>query len=632
MWIFFITVLVVCFGRREKVRIFKLFQYLYFKSNPHRQPRKFLPTRILLDRTDQTSNPIHQLINRSRITLVTHQTANIHIIYTMVLSRASFLLALGWTVEAWLFTHPLRQCTSTTCLASTPFEADLYDNPFQDDGDDDSSISTSPLAVSDPETPLVLGINKYSHDTAICASHARTGEVLFAQAKERIDTRTKHDAGNIASLVETCLAALDLDISNIEKVVMNNHHHRIQSLEESLPHMEWESGLFINGGQEDGYTDDENLLPDVANKMEISHHLAHAYSAAAQAPMDSGLIVIMDGMGETYRTMTEDAATAGSYVSDFSLSANIPTVPSNIDELARTSRFDWREAESVYTFSKKTQLQITPIFKRFTQEHSPPVLYNHGFENMDSLGALYSRTSSHIFGNWNACGKVMGLAPWAQSVWKTDDGQILQPPTHDQPIVEGTLYKDNDLKIDRSLMQGMPFCARNDPDLFESDDGSMKKRYDFDNPEYVPDYNGEETISSVDNEDEEPLRDPPQVALDGIALASRMQTDLETVAMDFVQHFKEKSHEENLVLAGGVALNSVLNGRLSRELGFQKTFIPPYPGDDGIAVGCCAYALYGKNDDSENKSVPPPLWKEPPVCIGGWAFRGLLNLPVTWET
>jgi hypothetical protein len=45
---------------------------------------------------------------------------------------------------------------------------------------------------------------------------------------------------------------------------------------------------------------------------------------------------------------------------------------------------------------------LQPIFKRFTQENSPPTLYNHGFENMDSLGALYSRASSHIFGDWNA--------------------------------------------------------------------------------------------------------------------------------------------------------------------------------------------------------------------------------------
>ena len=35
----------------------------------------------------------------------------------------------------------------------------------------------------------------------------------------------------------------------------------------------------------------------------------------------------------------------------------------------------------------------------------------------------------------------------------------------------------------------------------------------------------------------------------------------------------------------------MLNGRISRELGFDKTFVPPGPGDEGIAVGCALYGL-----------------------------------------
>ena len=43
---------------------------------------------------------------------------------------------------------------------------------------------------------------------------------------------------------------------------------------------------------------------------------------------------------------------------------------------------------------------------------------------MDSVGALYSRASSHIFGDWNACGKVMGLAPWMGHEWTKSDKRI----------------------------------------------------------------------------------------------------------------------------------------------------------------------------------------------------------------
>ena len=275
---------------------------------------------------------------------------------------------------------------STTGHFTTAFEADYYgddntSNPYLDD--------TSRIAV-DKDTKLVLGLNKYSHDTSICAADARTGKVLFGMAKERL-TRKKHDAGNTASLVDKCLDCLELDYTAIKKVIVNNHHHRVLPMEQSRPHMEWECGLGINGGVEDGYDDEENLLDDVekvsgiqhrpgmirmwvrlvrlcdslnttnvffsshCGQHEISHHLAHAYSAATQSPFDTGMVVVMDGMGETYRTMLHAKQTGdSSYTSDLSFgSDSFECVPADLHERAMTSVFDWREAESVYVFTKE---------------------------------------------------------------------------------------------------------------------------------------------------------------------------------------------------------------------------------------------------------------------------------------
>jgi len=237
---------------------------------------------------------------------------------------------------------------------------------------------------------------------------------------------------------------------------------------------------------------------------------------------------------------------------------------------------------------------------------------------MDSLGALYSRASSHIFGDWNACGKAMGLAPWQNHSWDSNKkGEMKQriiPEMIDMPIVEGKLYKDGDLKINRMSMKGMPFISRVDSDMFD-DEGNMirSKRYDFDDNDYKGPTGGEKVdkrsdsgSSTISSEKQLPTR----VALDAIGLAARIQTDLETVGMDFVKHFKERTGETNLCLAGGVALNSVLNGRLSRELGFEHAFVPPYPGDDGIAVGCCAYGLF-RGQAGRAGEIAPKLWNEP---------------------
>jgi len=488
-------------------------------------------------------------------------------------------------------------------LFSTPFDASFYEDDEETANPFSSNINS--IAVP-PNTDVVLGINKYSHDTTLCAADASTGKVLFAMSKERL-TRKKHDSGNVASLVEICLDQLELDLDNVKKVVVNNHHHRILPIESNIPHMEWESGLGINGGKEQGYTDEENLLFE-AEQIEISHHLAHAYSAACQAPFNDGLVMVMDGMGESYRAMRAAKENGDkNYFSDLDFEGEYDCIPKDIKEKTQTCVFDYREAESAYEFKKTSKgISVKPVFKRFTKENTPPALYNHGFENMDSAGALYSRASSHIFGDWNACGKVMGLAPWMGHVWdnkSTNEVESMSAEELTRPILKGKLYMDGEegLQIDRSsYLMDIPFITRNDPDLFNNEGEMVRaKRYDFD-----------------DNADDDNLVEgmkkqiPTRVALDAIALAHRIQVDLESVFLDFVKHYQAKTKQKNLCLAGGVALNSVLNGRLSRELGFKKVFIPPYPGDDGIAVGCCAYALFG-NQDSDTTSSSTPLWKQP---------------------
>ncbi len=233
-------------------------------------------------------------------------------------------------------------------LSSTPFDASFYD-----DDEDTSNPFTSnlnSLAVA-PNTEIILGVNKYSHDTTCCAADASTGKVLYAMSKERL-TRKKHDSGNVAMLVEDCLDQLELDLDNVKKVVMNNHHHRILPLEKSIDHLEWETGLGINGGSEGGYTDEENLLNE-AEQIEMSHHLAHAYSAACQAPFEEGLVMVMDGMGETYRAMkSAKDKNEENYASDLEFEGEYECIPKDINERSKVSVFDWREAESAYEFKK----------------------------------------------------------------------------------------------------------------------------------------------------------------------------------------------------------------------------------------------------------------------------------------
>lgn len=51
---------------------------------------------------------------------------------------------------------------------------------------------------------LIVGLNKYSHDASCAIINADSGQLLFAQAKERITGR-KHDGGAVGMrLYHTC--------------------------------------------------------------------------------------------------------------------------------------------------------------------------------------------------------------------------------------------------------------------------------------------------------------------------------------------------------------------------------------------------------------------------------------------
>jgi hypothetical protein len=224
-----------------------------------------------------------------------------------------------------------------------------------DEYDDDDGGGGPPPPSGMRRRRLVLGINKYSHDASVCAADADSGEVLFALSKERM-TRRKSDGGDVADLVELCLDELDADLDDVARVVSNDHHHRILPfVEDDAERVEWEMGLGINyGGGVDGggYGDEYNLLTSVSDKFELSHHLAHAYSVASQCTYDRGMIVVMDGMGETWRTMRKACLDGDmTYVSDLTGGyEDVQFVPHDVEERAMHGIHDWREAESVYTF------------------------------------------------------------------------------------------------------------------------------------------------------------------------------------------------------------------------------------------------------------------------------------------
>lgn len=72
-------------------------------------------------------------------------------------------------------------------------------------------------------------------------------------------------------------------------------------------------------------------------------------------------------------------------------------------------------------------------------------------------------------------------------------------------------------------------------------------------------------------------------------VAAAFQKVLEDTALTLAKLLKERTGAKHLVIAGGVSLNSVMNGRLLREAGYDDVYIMPAAGDNGTSIGAAFY-------------------------------------------
>ena len=75
-------------------------------------------------------------------------------------------------------------------------------------------------------------------------------------------------------------------------------------------------------------------------------------------------------------------------------------------------------------------------------------------------------------------------------------------------------------------------------------------------------------------------------------LARSVQEVTEEVMIKVARHAKDITGQENLVLAGGVALNCVGNGKILWNLDFKKVWVQPASGDAGGALGAALFTWH----------------------------------------
>jgi carbamoyltransferase len=82
-------------------------------------------------------------------------------------------------------------------------------------------------------------------------------------------------------------------------------------------------------------------------------------------------------------------------------------------------------------------------------------------------------------------------------------------------------------------------------------------------------------------------------------VARSIQVVTEEVMVRLARHARHVTGEQNLCLAGGVALNCVANGRILREKIFDRLWIQPAAGDAGAALGAALVAWHLPQEDDD---------------------------------
>src|SRR5215813_8905969 len=200
-----------------------------------------------------------------------------------------------------------------------------------------------------------------------------------------------------------------------------------------------------------------------------------------------------------------------------------------------------------------------------------------------STGIVYTATTQFLgFPHYGDEGKVMGLAPYGRPRFIEEFREIIRTADEGQFKLNLDFFRHHAEGVEMSWDDGSPVIGR----IFSD--------------EYA-------RVFGPAREKGSPLGDRER------DIAASLQLRLEEVAFHVLNHLHDETGLTDLGLAGGVAYNSVMNGKILEKTPFQRIFVQPAAGDSGTAIGAC-YHIHnifaqsaGSHSDESSKAQPGTL-------------------------
>lgn len=186
-----------------------------------------------------------------------------------------------------------------------------------------------------------------------------------------------------------------------------------------------------------------------------------------------------------------------------------------------------------------------------------------------SIGLFYTAFTQLLgFPHYGDEYKVMGMAPYGKPVFANEVGRIIQ-------------LKDNGL-----------FSL--DLDYFrKGTEGIISYDENF-SPVVAPLFSKKlSLVFGPERMKGEPLQQKHK------DLAASVQHVTEQALFHMMDHLHQKTKCDDLCVAGGVAQNSVANGKIKQHTPFRRIYIPSAGHDAGISMGAAQYTYYQKNPQAK---------------------------------
>jgi carbamoyltransferase len=179
-----------------------------------------------------------------------------------------------------------------------------------------------------------------------------------------------------------------------------------------------------------------------------------------------------------------------------------------------------------------------------------------------SLGSFYTMICEFIgYNKYGDEGKVMGLAPYGEDTYCDQICKILHP-------------KDRGFELDLDYFT--PLGSNQGMEVLS--DGTVRLARHF-----------SDHMTKLFGAPREPHTEITQRDMD---LAFAMQHCFEKTSFHLFNQLHARVPMEKLVMAGGCALNSVVNGKSFDETPFRQTWIQPAAGDEGLAIGAALHTYH----------------------------------------